>query len=159
MKRLLIGVALALSLAMNISFVLVFFMRQGMAGPMAGGMGPGQAPCLLDQIALAPAQQERLTAMRATMMALRKEHGQAAAEQRARLGDAITADAPDRAAIARSVEAYSASQRALQQRVVEHLLNVRALLDDGQREQFRQLLRTQIFRGLRAAEGDPEGGR
>jgi Spy/CpxP family protein refolding chaperone len=161
MKKLLLGGLLALSLAMNLSFGVVYLLQSRVGGGEPGSVhgAAGAQDCLLEQLTLNEHQQAQLGSLRSEMLALRQREAPTMAAQRAELADAIAAEHPDEAAIARLLEQYSAAQQRLQQRAVEHLLRVRGLLDDTQREQFRLLLRTRIFQGIRSLEGSPEHGR
>ena len=51
---------------------------------------------------------------------------------------------------------YAENQAAMQRAVAVHLRGVNAMLRPEQRETFRALLRTEMFRGIRSSRTGPE---
>lgn len=104
--------------------------------------------CLLDLLDLSSSQKERLSVLRSAMMARRRAHFERMDVLKSELAEAICSRNPDRAAMDKLLAEYSSREAAMQRIVVDHLLNVNALLDEAQQHEFCKLLRRQIFRRL-----------
>ncbi len=107
--------------------------------------------CLFDRLDLDDDQQRRLAEMRRKIHEKRAAYRQRAAAIKVELAEAISATEVDRAALDTQLERYAENQAAMQRAIAEHLLGVSAMLRPEQRDTFRTLLRTEMFRGIRAA--------
>ncbi|MBN2495686.1 MAG: periplasmic heavy metal sensor [Deltaproteobacteria bacterium] len=141
--------ALALSLALNLSLAIGLLRGDGdRAGRAEGSF------CLLDRLDLDPAQLERLEEMRREMAAKRAAYWKRADAIKSELAGAICGR-PNRKAIDARLARYAENQADMQRAVVDHLRGVNAMLRPDQRIAFRALLRSEMFRGIRAL---PETG-
>jgi Spy/CpxP family protein refolding chaperone len=141
---------LGLSLALNAAMVIGYF--RGSAGEALAR--PAHADyCLLDQLELDAAQRRRLAEMRRRMHERRTTYWQRANAIKAELAEAICAAQEDRSALDAQLGRYAENQAVMQRAVAEHLLGVNRMLHPGQREAFRTLLRTEMFRGIRSSRG------
>jgi Spy/CpxP family protein refolding chaperone len=155
---------LGLSLALNAALAIGYF-RDGVgwgnedrAAVAAAGTVLESATdraagdyCLLDRLDLDDDQQARLDEMRRTMHEKRDAFRLRAGEIKSALADAICAGEDGRATLDEQLERYAANQAAMQRAVADHLSGVNAMLRPEQRETFRTLLRTEMFRGIRSA--------
>ncbi len=113
--------------------------------------------CLFDRLYLDDDQQRRLAEMRRKIHEKRAAYRQRAAAIRVELAEAISATEVDRAALDTQLERYAENQAAQQRAVAEHLVGVSAMLRPEQRDAFRTLLRTEMFRGLRSNRSNNPG--
>ena len=139
MKRLLVGAVLALSLAAN-GAVLVMSVR-------AQAASPAGIP-LFSRVAVDAAQREQVLKLRKGFHAFRAENYARTDALRAQLAELLKTDAPDRARIDAVLAQISESQAALQRRVVEQAISVRALLRPEQRPAFEELMTQQLTAGV-----------
>ena len=156
-KSTIIFSVLGLSLALNAALLIEH---------LRGEKTPAKPPathqveddyCLLDSLELDPEQQRRLAEMRRLMHGKRNAYRQRASAIKVELAEAICAAQVDRAALDAQLERYAENQAAMQRAVAEHLLGVGAMLRPGQRDTFRTLLRTEMFRGILLSRSKPAG--
>ncbi|MFO8071501.1 MAG: periplasmic heavy metal sensor [Polyangia bacterium] len=147
----LLGLSLALNAALGIGHL------RSAAARTAGDPQARDDYCLLDQLELDGDQQRRLAEMRRVMHAKRAAYLKRAAAIKVELAEAISATEVDRAALDTQLDRYAEGQAEMQRTVVEHLLGVSAMLRPEQRDAFRTLLRTEMFRGIRSARGRTAG--
>jgi hypothetical protein len=155
MKTTLLMSALGLSVALNVS--LAWGQLQG------AGTGADQdlnnSECLLDRLELDDEQRARLSEMRDKMRDRRTAFWRRSAAIKAELAEAISTEGAGRERLDDLLERYANGQAGMQRAVADHLLAVNAMLRSDQREEFRILLRTEMFRGIRspttAAPGRP----
>jgi Spy/CpxP family protein refolding chaperone len=151
---------LIVSLAFNVGFgstLAVQKVRQ-MCGGRCGGPGMGPALCqshLFDSIDLSPEQTQQFTRAQEALMADVAAWRKACAAERAKLGELLTADAPDDDAIQAQLDRISSLQRRVQGRVVEHLLKQREQLTPEQRTQYDELISQRICPCDGAETGKP----
>ncbi len=144
-----IWLLIIVSLAFNVGFgstLAVQKVRQMCAG-RCGGTGMGPALCqshLFDSIDLSPEQKQQFTAAQEALMADMAVLRDELSAERAKLGELLTADTPDRDAIQAQLDRISALQRRVQERVVEHLLSQRKQLSPAQRTQYDELISKRI---------------
>lgn len=148
---------LALSLALNISLVIGLLSGAETDGREAVSADTAKAWCLLDDLRLDEGQRGQLREMRQEMQRKRGKFWQRSAEIKAQLSEAICARPSDRAQIDALLDHYLKIQAGMQRVVADHLLNVSAMLRPGQMEEFRTLLRTEMFRGIRAVPAGTVG--
>jgi Spy/CpxP family protein refolding chaperone len=113
--------------------------------------------CLLDRLELDNDQQRRLAKMRRKMHEKRAAYWQRATAIKAELTEAISAAGADRAALEAQLRSYAENQAMMQRAVAEHLLGVNTMLRPEQRDAFRTLLRTEMFRGIRPNRSESAG--
>jgi hypothetical protein len=154
-KSTIIWSLLGLSLAMNAA--LGIGQRCGAAAETSAALPVADDECLLDRLELDVDQQRRLDDMRRRMHELRADYRQRADTLKADLAESISATRVDRAVLAAQLDRYAENQAAMQRAVAAHLLGVGAMLRPGQRDAFRTLLRTEMFRGLRPTRGEAGG--
>ena len=154
MKSTIIWSLLGLSLALNVALG-IGDLRGTAAGRIAGRPAEDDH-CLLDRLELDGDQQRRLGEMRRKMHDKRAAYWQRATAIKGELAEAISATNPDRAALHTQLERYAENQAAMQRAVAEHLRGVNAMLRPEQRETFRALLRTEMFRGIRSSRTGSE---
>jgi Spy/CpxP family protein refolding chaperone len=150
--------ALFTSLAFNVGFGTTFGVRQycAMCSDSSGG-GCGMAPAvsLQEELGLTAEQETRLAASRARLRrdvgALRRE----LTAQQDQLAELLQAAAPDRAALAAQLDEISATQRTIQARVTDQLLEEKSLLTPSQRETFDGLLLDRVGGPAGDAEDEP----
>jgi hypothetical protein len=148
---------LGLSLALNAAMAIGQLRGSAQRKDSPAARRAGEEYCLLDQLELDAEQQRLLAEMRRRMHKKRGAYWQSATAIKVELADAICAAPADRAALDAQLERYAKNQAAMQRGVAEHLLGVNAMLRPEQREGFRRLLRTQMFRGIRSSRGKPAG--
>jgi len=148
--------ALGLSLALNAALLIGHLRDRGAAAGPSAAPPAGEGYCLLDRLELDAGQQRRLSEMRRHMQDKRRAYWQRAAAIKGELAEAIGAAQAERAALDAPLERYAENQAAMQHAVAEHLLGVSAMLRPEQRETFRTLLRTEMFRGIRPSPGTPD---
>lgn len=156
MRTTLLTSALGFSVALNLSLAIGLVLR---AGPRGSGGEIHRAPshrCLLEELDLSADQHESLSALRRAMRQRREEFWRRGATLKAELAEAICAPSPDRDRLAFLLDDFGQSQATMQAAVVDHLVNVNALLSPEQGERFRALLRTEVFRGMESATGTVE---
>jgi hypothetical protein len=147
-----LGLSLALNAAMAIGRL------RGSAGQASASAGPAaKGYCLLDRLELDAGQQRRLAEMRRRMHARRAEYWQRVGAIKGWLAEAICAAPVDRTELDAQLERYTKNQATMQRAVADHLLGVNAMLRPGQREAFRTLLRTEMFRGIRPTRSTAAG--
>jgi Spy/CpxP family protein refolding chaperone len=93
---------------------------------------------MLERLGLRPEQEAQVEADRETLHAEMMELREALAAESAVLADLMVADEPDREAIAAQVGTLAELHRQKHQLIVEHFLRVNELLDDQQREVFKE---------------------
>jgi len=148
-----LGFSLALNVAMAIGHL-----RGSADKPDAPAAHPaGDDTCLLDRLELHVEQQRRLAEMRRGMHEKRTAYWQRAIVIKVELAEAICAAQADRAALDLQLERYAKNQAAMQRVVADHLVDVNAILRPEQREGFRTLLRTEMFRGIHSSQCKPAG--
>jgi hypothetical protein len=146
MKTTLLMSALGLSVALNVS--LAWGQLRG-AGTSAD-QDPNSSECLLDRLELDDEQRGRLSKMRKKMLDKRTAFWRGSAAIKTALAEAISAEGSSRARLDELLGRYAESQAGMQRAVADHLLEVSAMLRSDQREEFRILLRTEMFRGIRS---------
>ena len=137
MKRLLLGGLLAVSLAANAT-VLAMSVRAQAASPMG-------IP-LFSKVSPDAQQREQIMAMRNDFLAFRKTNFEKTDSLRGELAELLKTDSPDRARIDAVLARIAETQSALQRRVVEQAISVRAVLRPDQRPAFEELM-TKNLRG------------
>jgi hypothetical protein len=155
-KSTIVSSLLGLSLALNLALVVGHLLGGG-TDPLAAH--PEDDSCLLDRLELDAEQQRRLAEMQSTMRKVRTAYWQRATAIKAELAETISAARADGAELEAQLERYAENQAAMQRAVAEHLVGVGAMLRPAQREAFRTLLRTEIFRGIRSPRSGPAGAR
>jgi hypothetical protein len=105
---------------------------------------------MLDRLQLDAKQQARLSEMRRGVQEKRKTFWRRSAAIRAELAKGICASDSSRAQIEPLLDRFAENQAEMQRAVAGHLLDVNAMLRPDQQEEFRVLLRTEMFRGIRA---------
>jgi Spy/CpxP family protein refolding chaperone len=138
-KRLVLGAVLALSLAANAA-VLVMSLRAQAASPMG-------IP-LFSRVSVDAAQRGRILTLREDFLAFRAANYARTDALRGELAELLKTDAPDRARIDAVLARIAESQAALQRRVVEQALSVRAVLRPEQRPAFEELMSQQLRAGV-----------
>jgi len=144
MKRLLLGGLLAVSLAANAT-VLAMSVRAQVASPMG-------LP-LFSKVSPDAQQREKIMALRKDFLAFRQANFEATDALRGELADLLKTDAPDRARIDAVLARIAESQSALQRRVVEQALSVRAVLRPDQRPAFEELMTKNLRAGVPMQRG------
>lgn len=144
---------LGLSLAMNAAFAIGTFRRAGAAAPSQRTSRTTAPLCLLDRLELDSAQRARLAKMRQRLQVKRETFWRRSAAIKAELADAICAQDTRSGRLDRLLVRYAREQSEMQRSVTDHLRQVGAMLRTDQREQFHELLRTEMFRGLRSPSG------
>lgn len=110
---------------------------------------------LLDLLDLSPEQADRVAAAQASLLAEMAALRDEVATERSRLGELLTADVADEAAIASQLDRVCAVQRRVQQRVVAHVLAQKECLTPEQRAKFNELTRQHICPCDSAGKGRP----
>jgi Spy/CpxP family protein refolding chaperone len=147
----LLGLSLALNAALGIGYFCGVEEKTSAASPDEDGY------CLLDRLDLDTEQQRRLAEMRRKMREKRADYWQRATTIKIELAQTISTTKTDRTALDAHLERYAENQAAMQRAVAEHLLGVNAMLHPEQRDTFRTLLRTEMFRGIRSSRSTPAG--
>ncbi len=140
--------ALGLSVALNLSLGVGHMFRARAREPGGRVRGATSGRCLLDRLDLDARQRESLSVLRQTMRGKRAAFWRRAAALKAELAEAIYVSGSDRAQLDRLLEEFAQNQADMQVAVVDHLVSVKSMLHPGQREEFRTLLRTEMFRGI-----------
>jgi len=130
----LLGLSLALNVSLGIGYLL--------------GADTGQQ-CMLDKLQLDTEQRDRLSEMRRKMQEKREAFWRRSAAIKADLAEAICAPGSTRAQLDPLLDRFAENQAGMQRAVAAHLSEVNAMLNPGQQEAFRVLLRTEMFRGIR----------
>lgn len=141
---------LGFSLALNLSQAIGWPPQPDPGAGRATAAADSQDLCLVDRMELDGGQREKLLELRSVMQAKRTCYWERCAEIKERLADAICAPSSRGDLLDPLLEDYLNNQAEMQRVVAGHLLEVHALLDERQRETFRTLLRTEIFRGIRS---------
>jgi Spy/CpxP family protein refolding chaperone len=155
-KSTLISSFLGLSLALNAALSIGYFRSVEEKTAVASSNADGY--CLLDRLDLDVEQQRRLAEMRRKMREKRANYWQRATAMRIELAQAISTTKTDKANLSAQLKRYAANQAAMQRAVAQHLLEVNAMLRPEQRDTFRTLLRTEMFRGIRSSWRTPVPG-
>lgn len=115
---------------------------------------------LHQQLNLTPAQELQMEASGQELFAQVDELHQELYAETELLADLITAADPDRAAISAQQDKVSALRREFKGCFVDHLLEVKALLSQQQKETFNELIRRHVFqrRGHGGMGGPHEHG-
>jgi hypothetical protein len=145
---------LGLSLALNVALAIGHFWVAAQKTIAPSGTDDY---CLLDSLDLDHKQQGRLAEMRRKMHEKRAAYWQTATAIKAELAEVISAAQPDRFGLDTQLERYADNQKAMQRAVADHLLGVNAMLHPEQRGEFRTLLRTEMFKGIRPSKSMPNG--
>lgn len=146
---------LGLSLALNVALAIGYL--RACAPKTTAASAAGDDSCLLDRLELDADQQRRLAEMRRKMLDKRAAYWRRAGSIKIELAEAISATRTDRAALDALLDRYADNQADMQRAVAGHLLGVCAMLRPKQREDFRTLLRTEMFRGIRSSRSTPAG--
>jgi len=146
---------LGLSLAVNA--VLCMGYLRGAEARTAAALPAEDDYCLLDRLALDGDQQRRLAEMRRKMQEKRATFRQRAAVIKEELAEAISAPKADRSLLDAQLARYAENQAAMQRAAAEHLLGVAAMLRSEQLDEFRTLLSTEMFRGIRPSHDKTAG--
>ena len=147
MKITILASLLGLSVALNAAFGIGFLRDTSKQGSAV--VDPPRGQCLVDSLKLDTAQQERLLEMRRKMDDIRAAFWQRSAAIKAELAEAICASGSKRTGIDPLLKEYAKNQAGMQRAVAKHLSDVNAMLRPKQQEEFRILLRTKMFRGIR----------
>jgi hypothetical protein len=150
MKITILASALGLSVALNVSLGIGYLHKAGASEPESAVPDVPKKPCLLDRFQLNTAQRERLFEMRRKMHDKRVAFWQRSVAIKADLAEAICASCSSRTQIDPLLDRYAKNQAEMQRAVAGHLSNVNAMLRPDQQEEFRILLRTEMFRGIRS---------
>ncbi|MHB8879194.1 MAG: Spy/CpxP family protein refolding chaperone, partial [Myxococcaceae bacterium] len=146
MKRLLLYGILALSLAANAT-VLLFAVRARMM--------KSDALPLVARVGLDEEQRQKVMALREGFLEYRRANQARAEQQRVRLSELLKTDPPDRAQIDAVLALMTELQIALQRRVVDQALSVRAVLRPDQRPAFEALMTERLRAGTPLQGADP----
>jgi hypothetical protein len=138
---------------MNVAFAIGTFRRAGAAAPREGTTRATPPLCLLDRLQLDSAQRAKLAKMRQRLQVKRETFWRRSAAIKAELADAICAQDTRSGTLDPLLARYAREQRQMQRSVTDHLRQVGTMLRPDQRERFHELLRTEMFRGLRSAPG------
>lgn len=153
-KTTILASVLGLSLALNAALA-IGHLRSGDTNRSApAGHQATDAYCLLDTLDLDAAQQQRLAEMRRRMHGKRTAFWQQANTIKADLADAICSADRNQEGLDSNLKRYAKNQAAMQRAVAEHLRDVNAMLRPEQRDGFRALLRTEMFRGIQSLSGE-----
>lgn len=147
----LFGLSLALNAVMVVGHLRGAWEKTLVTSPV------DDASCLLDRLQLDAEQQRRLARLRRIMSEKRAVYLQRATAIKSELAETIPATPADRAVLDAQLARYAENQATMQRAVAEHLLAVGAMLRPDQRETFRTLLHTEIFRRIEAPRGNPAG--
>lgn len=150
-KTTLLVTVLGLSLALNASLAVGYLTQARADARPAAGPETRPNGCLLDRLRLGEAQRSRLAEMRRRMRQVRAAYWKRSRALRRELADAISAPEPGDEKLGALLRRFAEDQAAMQRAAADHLVAVSAMLRPGQREVFRTLLRTEMFRGIRSA--------
>ncbi len=140
-------VLVIVSLAFNAGFGTTFGVRTYQHYSPDSKHGDGTSLRSLHQrLNLTPEQEAQMEAGRETLFGQVEELRGELSIQTDALADLVTAPEPDRKAIAPQLDKVASLRQEIQQRVVEHFLEVKTLLRPGQREAFDEIIRRHIFR-------------
>ncbi|MBI5510503.1 MAG: periplasmic heavy metal sensor [Deltaproteobacteria bacterium] len=101
-------------------------------------------------------QRATILDLRTAFLSYRAENTRKTSELRGELGRLLTADAPDRAAVDDVLRRIGEQQAALQRRVVEQALAVRAVLTPEQRPAFEALMQRHLRAGVPMQQPAPD---
>ncbi len=149
MKITILASALGLSVALNVSLGIGYLHKAGTSEHGSAVPDAPQDQCLLDRLQLDAEQRERLSEMRRKMRDKRAAFWQRSAAIKAELAEAICASSSSLAQIDPLLDRYAKNQAGMQRAVASHLSDVHAMLRPDQQEEYRILLRTEMFRGIR----------
>jgi len=141
---------LGLSLAFNASLAIGHLRGPDESVSLSVDSGKAERFCLLDRLDLDSGQRQRLAEMRGKMQARRAEYWKQTNIIKAELAEAICYPDADREALDKLLNRYAKNQASMQRAVADHLLGVNAMLRPDQRKEFRKLLRSEMFRGIRS---------
>jgi hypothetical protein len=147
-KTTILVAVLGLSLALNVSLAIGFLRKAGTRDGESAGPDARGTRCLLDRLQLDHPQRQRLLEMRREMQKRRAAFWQRSAAIKTELAGAICAAGPSHPQLDALLDRYAKNQAQMQRAVADHLLGVNAMLRPDQREKFRDLLRTEMFRGI-----------
>lgn len=134
------------SLAFNVGFGTTFGVRTYRHYCRGGGDGNGKARrSLRETLNLSPEQTAQMDAARKKLLVQVDELRQQLSVEREALAELVTAGEPDLAAMATQLDSVASLRREIQQRVLEHLLEMKKLLRPEQREAFDEVIRRHIF--------------
>ena len=154
MKTTILASMLGLSLALNAALAIGHLRSLDTNRSTPADHQASDDYCLLDSLELDAAQQQRLAEMRRRMHEKRTAFWQQANAIKADLADAICSVDRNHEGLDVHLERYAKNQAAMQRAVAEHLRDVNAMLRPEQRDGFRALLRTEMFRGIRSVGGE-----
>ena len=137
-KTTILASVLGLSVALNISLGIGYLLR-----------ADSVEQCMLDRLQLDAAQRERLSEMRRIMQEKRETFWRRSAAIKADLAEAICTSGSSRTRLDSLLDRFAENQAGMQRAVAGHLSEVNAMLRPDQQEEFRVLLRTEMFRGIR----------
>ncbi|MFQ5805435.1 MAG: Spy/CpxP family protein refolding chaperone [Phycisphaerae bacterium] len=138
---------LIISLAFNAGFGTTFGVRTYRHYCRGGGHGGGTSlGSLHEKLNLTPEQEARMNAAREELLQEVDELRRELSVETEALAELVTAPEPDRAAIAAQLGNVASLREQIQQRVVEHFLELKRLLGPDQREGFDEIIRRHIFR-------------
>jgi Spy/CpxP family protein refolding chaperone len=148
-----------------IGFLFAMAVSVFMVSWLSGGLHPkSQTPtsqqihtCWLEQIHLSPTQKAQLKRLRGDIQHKRKIFRQKAILARKDIADAITAKQPNRHSIHQKLIDLAKLQVEMQKLVVEHLIQVKSILTPQQQNDFKILLRNQIFRDIYSTAETKQG--
>ena len=151
MKRLLPWALLTASLAANIAL--------GVSSARGERSEFPSEPLIFSKVSLDPGQRARISTLRAELLAHREENQRNLAASKQQLAAAIAKDPEDRAAVDSSLRDIAQSQAQFQRAVVDHVLEVRAVLRPDQRPAFESIIARHMEAGGRMhcglEPGDP----
>jgi len=144
-----IWVLLAVSLAFNVGFGSTLAVRKvrQVCGDQCGSVGAGSALCqsrVWAYLELTPEQSARFESAQQALLKSIAELSAELATERAGLGELLTADRLDEAAIDGQLDRICGVQKRIQQRLVTHLLAQRQQLSNEQRARYDELIRERI---------------
>jgi nickel and cobalt resistance protein CnrR len=153
MRRMLLGVLLAVSLSANA--VIAGFALRRAAAP-AGAT----TPPLFAKVALDGDQKARIAALRERLLAERADEAKRLADLRGALAQQLVRDPQDERSLDAILTRIEAAQHEFQRRVVAHVVAVRAVLRPDQRPVFEELVAAQMRGGtpFDPSRGPAEGG-
>lgn len=134
------------SLAFNVGFGTTFGVRTYRHHGRGGEHGNSSARrSLHEALNLSTEQTAQMDAAREKLLGQVDELRQQLGVESEALAELVTADEPDSAAMAAQLDSVASLRRQIQQRVLEHFLEVKELLRPDQREAFDEVIRRHIF--------------
>ncbi len=122
-------------------------------------VSPKEGLCIMDELDLRPAQREKLAGLRKDIWSKRTEYFAEMQFLRRSIGE-FMADVDEQPSerdyenIRKLLSKMAERQMSFREKVIDHLLDVKRMLDEKQKAHFGEILKTRIFRGM---EHEPGG--